>query len=575
MRTVVPRVAVRAIPRRRRHSCHAGATEAADPPEQHEHPVPPPHRPPLRGRRGRRCRDGRRCRGRVHGIRRGEEAGSASSTSTAAEHGRAPARPRGDRPSGPATPASSTPQVLPTRRRSSRHERCSSRRPPSSSRRPTRPTSARGPRRRPTSASRCSSQEPGSPTSSTACGARTVVRCSAAADRDSPAASGAATAAAVADDRSASARCSRVPPSVASRPPRPAAHGAPHGAVLLVRDERAVPASLQPMLRAVGCGRRDRDGRRPAGAPRRLRRRCEPAGRRCSRSERGSARWTASPSGSAPRRSPTSCREAGCSLSRGAGWSRSTATPDGGAGHARRAVRPSGRRPRQGPGRRVRGPDRQCRRPGLRDHRLRGLPVGPEGRVLLATHAGRPAPAVGRGRGGRGRVRRPRPPARAHRLPHPGPAATRSCSAGRGSGSPSTRSGGCGRTRCTSADRVGRHRRGQPGRRLARRPGARARPAAEGAHPAPVPALDGPRARAARHLPRRDPVARARRRPGAAGRQAGDLAVAAARPARRGSGSAGRTSQDEDTPMLYTRSRRWLGSARPRGSCRTSSAVSR
>ncbi len=67
--------------------------------------------------------------------------------------------------------------------------------------------------------------------------------------------------------------------------------------------------------------------------------------------------------------------------------------------------------------------------------------------------------------------------------------------------------------------------------RLARRPGARARPAPEGADPAPVPPLDGARPRPARHLARRGAVARARRRPGRPEREAGHLVGAAARPA--------------------------------------------
>ena len=177
-------------------------------------------------------------------------------------------------------------------------------------------------------------------------------------------------------------------------------------------------------------------------------------------------------------------------------------------------------------------------------------------RLLLAPHTGRAAPAVGRGGRGRRGLRRARPAARPHRLPRAGQARTRSCCGARGSGWPSTRSGGCARTRCTCGRSARSGSTRSTGWALARRARARARPAAQGADPAPVPPVDDPRPGAARHLARRGAVARARRRPGRPGRQAGDVERRCGATCPTGSGSAGRTSRTRTSRCSRPR-RRW------------------
>ena len=192
-----------------------------------------------------------------------------------------------------------------------------------------------------------------------------------------------------------------------------------------------------------------------------------------------------------------------------------------------------------------------------------------EGRLLLAAHPGAHPAAVGAGRRAGRRLRRARPPAGPRRLPHPGQGLRGAAPAARGSGSRSTRSGACSpaRSRCARSARSASTR--STGRRLAGRARARARPAAQGADPAPVQALDGARPRAPRHLARRGAVAGARRRPGWAERQAGHLGARCGATCPRGCGSAGRTSRTR-TPRCSRRRRPWRRCTRPRTSCPTS-----
>ena len=154
-------------------------------------------------------------------------------------------------------------------------------------------------------------------------GARTVVRYSAAADRNSSAASGAATPSAARRSRRARGAPGIAIGELPSSPACPARP--PHGADLLVRDGRAVPASLQPMLRAVGAdvvAATDADPR----ATEEVRRRCEPPRPPSSRSERVRDGGPVRPAG--PHRAGHRELPGGGVLPfPGRGWSRSTDTP--------------------------------------------------------------------------------------------------------------------------------------------------------------------------------------------------------------------------------------------------------